>query len=348
MNTDWTRIVGHKNNIEKLQQMVEENRLPHALLFTGQEGIGKSLIAEALATSLLCKENKNGVPCGKCPACVGMSNDTHPDFYRLVPMTKNEYEGKPEKSATAKRILRIEQMRDMQERASRVPILSERSVIIIEGVETMQEAAANSILKTIEEPEGPVVFILITSHPAFLLDTIRSRCMIMEFGILSDEEIMGYLQNQGITEFVARGLASLADGSIGRAVTLQGERLQELHGEAIKLLTDLPVMTNERIWKQGEVMEKWSRDDLKEWLGFLAMIFRDMLLLYTGQGTGLYNQKDNEALGRLLRKYSSRKVDAMLKLVLACQFRFIRSNVNIRLTIEAFLIRLKDIHTGGF
>ena len=65
MNTDWTRIVGHKNNIEKLQQMVEENRLPHALLFTGQEGIGKSLIAEALATSLLCKENKNDVPCGK-------------------------------------------------------------------------------------------------------------------------------------------------------------------------------------------------------------------------------------------------------------------------------------------
>lgn len=342
MNISWDKIVGHKKVVSSLKQLVTENKLPHALLFTGNEGIGKAVTAEALAAALLCNDSENGVPCGHCASCMGLLNGTHPDFYRIVPMTKNEYEGKAEKSVAAKRIIRMEQMRDMQEKASRVPVLSERNVIMLEAVDTMRQEAANAILKTIEEPEGPVVFIMLTSHPSALLDTIRSRCMTVEFGILSDEDVRGYLQAQGIPEFKAKMLASLADGSIGRAMALQDEHLQEIHSKANQLIKNIDTMTLEQIWQMGEQLDKWSRDDLREWLNFLAMLLRDMLVLHSGSAAGLYNQKEAQELGSMLGRFSNRKVDNMLNLVLACQYRM-RQNVNIRLTMEAFLIRLKDI-----
>lgn len=342
MNTVWENIIGHNSNIVKLKQMVAENRLPHALLFVGIAGIGKTMIAETLSTLILCHNSHDGIPCGICSACQGMKNGTHPDFHRVIPMTKNEFDGKKETSNTAKRIIRIEQIRELQEKVSRVPVLSERSVAILEDVEAMNEQAANAILKTIEEPEAPVTFILLTSSPAFLLDTIRSRCMRMEFGILSPDEISRYLQKQGISSVEQGRLSALADGSIGRAMELREPRPQELRQWAESLLMELPRMTNEAVWKRGEKIEKMTRDELSEALTFFAMYLRDMLVLYSGSGTGLYNQQDAGKLTNLMREFSSSRIDAMLRLVLACQYR-LRYNVNLRLTIEAFLMRLKKL-----
>lgn len=332
MDTSWENVVGHHSAITKLKQLLQENRLPHALLFTGAAGIGKTKVAEALAGTILCHKPVDGVPCGECPSCKAMRFDTHPDFYRMVP----ESTGKAAKS------IKIEQVRALQEKASRVPALSDRSVAILESVETMKAEAANSILKTIEEPDAPITFILITSSPAALLDTIRSRCMQVEFGILSNDDVALLLTREGVNESKAKEMASLADGSIGKALELLNEDTQQLHKWAGDFLKELPDMSQEALWQTGEKLGGKNRDELKEWLSFFAMELRDMLLLYSGGGAALYNQQETDSISRLLGHYSVEKLDSMLKLTLACQYR-LRYNVNLRLTMEAFIIRLKDI-----
>lgn len=225
-----------------------------------------------------------------------------------------------------------------------MPVLSQRSVAILEKVESMNEAAANAMLKSIEEPEAPVIFILITSAPAFLLDTIRSRCMRVEFGLLTPQEIDDYLMRNGVTEQQRKNLISLSDGSIGRALELQREKYQGLYSWAEKIVLNLPDMRDEEVWKLGNDLESdnMSRSDVSEGLSFVAMLLRDFLVLHSGDREGLYNQQRISELQGRLNEFPVQKINAMLRLVLACQYR-LRYNVNLRLTMEAFFMRLKDI-----
>lgn len=187
MNIQWNNIVGHKQVITQLCLMQQEDRIPHAMLFCGTDGVGKSLVAEALAAAILCHAPVNNQACGHCKACQALAAGTHPDFFQI----------QPESETKAAPAIRIEAVRKLQEEIARIPLLSERRVVIMQEADKMNEAAANCLLKTIEEPSGQIVFILLTSRPSALLDTIISRCMRVEFGILQPEELVAILHQQG-------------------------------------------------------------------------------------------------------------------------------------------------------
>ncbi|MDD3114901.1 MAG: DNA polymerase III subunit delta' [Anaerovibrio sp.] len=332
MNIQWKNIIGHQKVTGQLRLLQTEDRIPHAMLFCGSEGVGKNLAAEALAAALLCHEPAEGQCCGECPACKALLAGTHPDYFQLV----------PESSTKAARSIKIEAVRELQSGIARVPLLSGRRVVIIQDAEKMNEAAANCLLKTIEEPGGQVVFILLTSAPAALLDTIVSRCMRVEFGILQPAELREVLLRQGLSLSEAEALGAMADGSAARAMLLHSPELEELRRGMLELAAEAGSLSPERILGQARELSGHSREQLLQWLGFLAMIYRDMLILYSGSELPLYNQSEIHRLSDMLAKYPPGRLLALLRLVQEYQKR-LGSNVNVQLCLEGFFIRLNDL-----
>lgn len=331
MNMQWNNIIGHKQVITQLCLMQQEDRIPHAMLFCGTDGVGKSLVAEALAAAILCHAPVHNQACGHCKACRALAAGTHPDFFQI----------QPESETKAAPAIRIEAVRKLQEEIARIPLLSERRVVIMQEADKMNEAAANCLLKTIEEPSGQIVFILLTSRPSALLDTIISRCMRVEFGILQPEELVAILHQQGIDEPLAGKLASIADGSVSKALAMQDEELLNLQTQAFDLASAAGTLGVEQLLQLAKEMSSHSREKLIQWLGFLAMIYRDLLMLYSGSGLPLYNQSDIDRLSSLLNKYHPQELLQLLQLVQDYQKR-LGSNVNTQLCLEGFLIRINN------
>lgn len=157
--TQWQSIVARKHTGD----------FPHALLLSGIPGLGKGTFANLTAALLLCTDSKNA-PCGKCSACNLLAAKTHPDLFYIQP----EELDKP---------IKIDQIRSLVENLNNTSQQCGYQVVIIEPADSMNLASANSLLKTLEEPSGNVVFLLITSKPHLLPATIRSRCQQILFKI---------------------------------------------------------------------------------------------------------------------------------------------------------------------
>jgi DNA polymerase-3 subunit delta' len=329
MEITWDGILGHAVQVGQLKKLVREGRLPHALLFTGPAGVGKRRIAEALAATLLCGQGEQA--CGRCAGCIALQEDTHPDFYRIVPAGTGK----------AAKIIRIDQIRAMQSEIARLPLLADKRVVLIDEAEKMNEAAENSLLKTLEEPTGRVNFILITSQRSGLLDTILSRCMQMSFGTLPRKMLAAELVRRGLPETQATGLAALSDGSIGGALRLEQDDGLVLRDTALTFLTEVKSFDMEHIWAKAEELGNMPREKLLEWLAYLVMLLRDFLVLYNG-GKSLYNEDLREKLVQILADFPVRRVFLWLGLVSLMQKRCL-ANVNLRLQMEGFLIRAHEI-----
>lgn len=331
MDIQWKSILGHEKIIQRLQRLGQEGRMPHALLFCGSEGIGKRRTALSLAAMLLCEAVPEAAPCGHCASCEALQAGIHPDFYQVEPESKGK----------AAKTIKIEQIRELQTRIAWTPKLSKQRVILMDQVELMNEAAANSLLKTIEEPPGSMVFILVTSTPSALLDTIRSRCMRVEFGMLSLDALEQALPAHGIPAAQAPVLASLSDGSLGRALQLYADGGLELRADAAALLDELHQLDMGGVWKRSRALSELPREKLLDWCMYLSMMLRDILVLYSG-GTRLYHQDLADSMAKLLGQLPENRVFRMLALLRQLQKRLV-SNANVRLLMESFLIQLIDM-----
>lgn len=179
----------HKSLMEKLLE--RKNALPHALLLKGRSGTGKLDFAMHFSRSLLCESPlESGQACGACAACVWFSNALHPDFRKIEP------EGE---SGSANRIT-IDQIRALSDFMGKTTHRNGYKIVLIHPAEAMNQNAANALLKTLEEPQGKSIFILVTSKPSRLLPTILSRCQSVAMPIPSLPEAESWLEAEGILE----------------------------------------------------------------------------------------------------------------------------------------------------
>ena len=322
----WKNIIGHAEIISQLKKNSVERKIPHAIIFSGAEGIGKRKIAEIFAASLLCENLTDGEPCGVCPNCKLMAGKSHPDFYVV----------EPEATKTTRNI-KIGQIRALQSQVALKPVQAERRVVIIDGAEFMKKEAANCLLKTLEEPPGATIFILITANRAGLLMTIRSRCMTINFERLTAEEIKTELLRREIDS--AEKISIISGGSLGRALKLAESGGYEMRGTALDLIERIcrKDFSNEDIFTKGAQISEWTREDFADFVTYIQKILRDIFLLEQSE---LYNPDFKERLSEI--KISEEKISEMLK-ISTDVYKKLKSNANLRLLAESYFLRLKSI-----
>ena len=328
----WKNIVGHATKIEQLKKIIAEEKFPHAVIFSGSEGIGKKKIAETCAAVLLCENPEGGEPCGVCENCKLISAGSHPDFYIV----------EPEATKTARNI-KISQIRALQAESSLRPVQADLRVVLIDGAEFMNNAAANCLLKTLEEPPSQTIFILLSANRAGLLMTLRSRCRTVNFDKLTAEEILQELLRRDIQLEKAKKISIIADGSLGRALNLSASDGWEIRESAIDLIERFSVgeVTNEDIFVKGNQISSWSREQFADFIIYIQKILRDIFLFNQAE---LYNPDFQDRLSKI--KIAKKNLKAMIKEGVETRRR-LNSNANLRLLAEAYLMRLKSLAVSG-
>ncbi len=262
----WSKVIGHERQIEQLKAALASGRMPGAYLFSGPSGIGKRLVADAFASAALC-ERAGEEACGECAACRKASSGNHPDLFVLAPELSER--------GTVQNI-RIDSVRDLQSALRFAPLEGARKIAIIDGADRLMEAAANSLLKTLEEPPPSTHFILISPYPMRLLATIRSRCRHLPFSPLPEEELAREIvRMHSIDEEDALRIARLSGGSMGTASLLDPEFVDSILGRFLPLASrasSADIIETAQVWKEigiertpliFDLMASWYRDLLR-------------------------------------------------------------------------------------
>jgi DNA polymerase III delta' subunit len=231
----FDNIFGQDQAVETLRRAYRADRLPHGLIFAGPVGVGKAATARALAGLFLCEKPKGEVPCGRCESCRVFEAGNHPDYHVIYRQLI-----RLEKEAAKARDLTVDVVRDyLIGPANRKAVMNVGKAFVIEEAELMNPTAQNSLLKTLEEPAGRTVIVLLTDQPGALLPTIRSRCQVIRFAALPEATVKAELEKRGVPKAQAAEAARLADGSLGLALKWVEDGVVTAAGELTRQIDQL-------------------------------------------------------------------------------------------------------------
>ncbi len=307
-----------------VRRTIAAGRMAHAYIFQGPEGVGKSLFAKGVAAAVNCHDKSRIEACGDCVSCRKFRSGNHPDLTVV----------RPEKGA-----VKIDQVRRMSRELTYPPYESETRVVILEDVHTMRREAANSLLKTLEEPPVDNILILTSESSHGILATLTSRCQILPFFPLSIDDTVAILVDRDVDADKARILAHLSEGSPGRALLLEKKDLLSLWKEVVEVVSDPdidPSRDVDIILQLGEKMGA-LKENLQLFLGMLQIWLRDLLL-----GDGDFFPS---AGGRRVKKWDSGQILSRLRAVESAG-RELDRNCNKNLVCEVLLFRLQSIAAG--
>lgn len=256
---------------QRLNDLVQEDRLPHALLLSGAAGIGKQRLAQAFAARLLCSAPRPEAACGQCKSCRLLEADTHPDLKWLAPETD------PKTEKTAK-FIKVDQVRELVEFAEKSAQLGGYRVVLIEPAHLLNVQAANALLKTLEEPGSRTLIVLISSQALSLPATLRSRCQQLALPLPATADALAWLAPQLRDEAQARLLLSLAQGAPLAALSLRDALW---FGEREKLLKDLGALRERRVQALA-VAQRWQSLGAEGVLAALASLVDDVAVVANG------------------------------------------------------------------
>ncbi len=306
----FNKLAGNQGVKEFLKRLLGSGRVPGALLFVGEEGVGKKLFGFELAKALNCRSPRGVEACDECSACRRISklnfpqSDKAEDWEQLIRTDHADVA----MVLPPKRVIKVDQMRAIEREANYRPFEGKARVFLIDDADKLNEQAANAILKTLEEPPATSHLILITSRPAMLLETIRSRCQTIRFAPLSVTEMEQYLaaiKGAKATETPLR--ARLAGGSIGRALKSDLEGYQTLRSVLMRALEAL-ALTGDRqqlLSVAEELNSAKYKDDYEVMLDILEGLIRDAWRLKLGSAD-IVNEDLRSQLGRIAAKIESR------------------------------------------
>lgn len=318
----------HTQAVGQLRQAWTGNRLPHALLLQGAEGLGKRSLAAWLAAAVLC-ENSSAPTldfCGHCASCALIRAGSHPDLLWIIPEEDKQQ-------------ISIEQLRSATERLTKTSYRQGYKVAIIEPAQQMTPSAANSVLKTLEEPSARTLLILVTSRPSSLLPTVRSRCQKITIARPSAEEARAWLQAE-TGQPADSSLLQFAGGAPLRALEYAGGRFEALDAQMQKALADLLSGRAD----VTQVAAEWEKDALAD-----RLVWLDLWLTSAARGA-LAGNADlvtfpaaHAHLPSLPRTLNISGVYSMVDRARALKAQLARTALQRELAVESWLIALLEV-----
>jgi DNA polymerase III subunit delta' len=298
-------LIGNERAKQTLRRMLRQGRVPGALLFAGESGLGKKSFALELARALNCRERRGVEGCGVCPACIRIGKFQYPatddrDAHEKIIWSDHRDIGliRP-----YNRNILVKAVRDLERESNFRPVEGAARFFLVKNSESLNESASNALLKTLEEASPTTHIILITSRPSSLLPTIRSRCQTVRFAPLAAEELEGFLVKQGRRAGEeARLAAQLASGRPGVALGLNLDTYRARREAMLGVVEALASGGGDRVrlLRAAEEMgDAKNKEEYEPRLDALEILVRDLWLLALGGGGALVNQDLRERLARL-------------------------------------------------
>ncbi|MCX5809009.1 MAG: DNA polymerase III subunit delta' [Proteobacteria bacterium] len=313
-------IIGHEKQKSMLLSLLEKERLPHAFLFSGPEGIGKKKVVLEFAKHILCDK---GFACGVCRPCIKVDRGSHPDILQV---------GNEES-------IGIEQSRSISKEVYEYPYESQRRIIIIDNAERMTREAKNALLKTLEEPPSFNIFFLITPSERDIPLTIRSRCMRLVFSPLHREQLKEYFKSTLlVNNEKAELLSYISHGSIGSGLFWTMEENFSLR----RKIAELVLGKNKSFLRASVIAEKVAKSqrEMTMFLSFILSLYRDVYCVRECGDTAMIVNKDIrellewEKINLVRIKTSIQRIEHTINLL--------RYNVNKWLIFENLMLRLME------
>ena len=345
----FAELTGNERVKAALKRMLISDRLPGALLFTGEEGIGKKLFALEVARALNCRTPKDHEACGVCPSCTRIAKLNYPQREDAEEWTQIIWTDHPDVGLVVapKRVLRVEQMRQIEKEANFRPFEGKARVFLIDEADKLNDASANALLKVLEEPPRTSHLILITARPAMLLPTILSRCQMIRFSPLTPAEIETHLtKNKLVDSKTAHLRARAAGGSIGRALSGDLVTFTSQRKAMLKVLNALVVSDDRaQLLRSAEQLnEAQYKEEFEERLDVLETLIRDAWMLSLGvEPSQLVNEDLTPELQEVSQKLDSGRAGDWILQIEDMREQLI-VNINRKVTTDAlFLVMAGDV-----
>jgi DNA polymerase III subunit delta' len=336
------QVIGQTRAVSLLQNSLKAGALAHAYLFVGPQHVGKMTLAINLAQALNCEAVER--PCLECTSCKKIAAGGHSDV-RIIRLLQNEEENIEFK------LIHTEQIKDMLHAASLPPFEGKHKVFIIDGAELLSIEAANRLLKTLEEPESNVTFILLTTNDRLLLATVVSRCQRLELLPLSTAEGATALREKwSIEPERARLLAGLSHGCPGWALSANRDDglIQQRNEELNRLNGIIRADYEERFAYVAQLAARFSQnrsavyDVLELWLDY----WRDLMLVKLGCYDMITNIDRKNELIEMAGSYRLAQIKAFIDSIKSAAVQ-LRQNVNTRLALEVLMLDIPIKEAGG-
>ena len=336
-------IIGQDRPIRILTTFLQKGTVPHALLFTGIEGVGKHSTAVTFAMACNCSGHRSGdmparyhhtktkrqqfsIPCTQCKSCRKIESDNHPDIIRIKPSGV---------------FIKIDQIRTLCQTIAMKPYEARMRVVLISDAQAMNPAAGNALLKVLEEPPDGTILILEATHTSDLLPTIVSRCRHIQFNPISKTNIESILiRRYGLDPETAKIISSAAGGSIARALQMHQENWIAHRNWIITELESLSSISINRLLAFSEKLAK-NKDDLPEALEIMKSWLRDLIMgkIYPDK---IHHRDIIDNVHRSAQKSSILSLLSKIETIQSTQ-NAIQTGTNLRLAMETLVLKLSRI-----
>lgn len=367
----YRQIVGQKEALGRLQKMVQDQRIPHALLFSGHEGCGNLLAAMAFVQHVYCTQVENGFPCGVCASCNKVAKLIHPDLHLVFPIAKSKdvkmssdvvkefreaFLQHPylslndwfnELSAENKQpLIPVEEAADILRKLSYTSYEGSYKTMIIWQPEKMNSEAANKLLKILEEPPDETLFVLVSNSPDQLLATIISRVQTIPFYPLSETEIAeGLIQKYNVNTNVAQEAAILADGSFREALGILTQ-----HEESVSFLNHFQQFMRLALKFDAGKALTWidenaatGREKQKQFLQYGLAVFRDALMYNFGDKQLVrLNGQERQFLEKFAPFINQKNYEALIE-AFNTNYYYVERNANPKILFMDLLLKTNEL-----